>query len=79
MREPSPRSHDLGERLLAFFDRHIYPNEELFHEQVARNRWQVPAIVEQLKVEARAEGLWNLFLPDASNAAWSNFDYAPPK
>jgi len=78
MREPSPRSHELGERLLAFFDRYIYPNEALFHEQVAQNRWQVPAIVEELKVTARAEGLWNLFLPDSEHGAGlTNLDYAP--
>jgi len=78
MHEPSPRSHELRARLLAFFDRHIYPNEGLFHEQVARQRWQVPAIVEELKVEARAEGLWNLFLPDSEHGAGlSNLDYAP--
>jgi acyl-CoA dehydrogenase len=78
MRELSPRSHELGERLLAFFDRYIYPNEALFHEQVAQNRWQVPAIVEELKVTARAEGLWNLFLPDSERGAGlTNLDYAP--
>jgi acyl-CoA dehydrogenase len=78
MREPSPRSHELGERLLAFFDRYIYPNEALFHQQIAQNRWQVPAIVEELKVTARAEGLWNLFLPDSEHGAGlTNLDYAP--
>jgi acyl-CoA dehydrogenase len=78
MPEPSSRSHQLRERLLAFFDRHIYPNEALFHGQIERNRWQVPEIVEALKVEARAEGLWNLFLPDSAHGAGlSNLDYAP--
>jgi acyl-CoA dehydrogenase len=92
MFEPSPRSRDLRERLQAFFDRHVYPNEARFHEQVERNRWHVPAIVEELKATARAEGLWNLFLPhsrgphDADFASWSgsdngagltNYEYAP--
>ena len=78
MHEPSPRSHELRARLLAFFDRHIYPNEGLFHEQVGRQRWQVPAIVEELKAEARAEGLWNLFLPDSEHGAGlTNLEYAP--
>ncbi|MDP2054416.1 MAG: acyl-CoA dehydrogenase, partial [Acidobacteriota bacterium] len=63
MLEPSSRSRELRERLLAFFDQHIYPNEALFHRQLHDGRWQVPAIVEELKVKARAEGLWNLFLP----------------
>jgi len=78
MPEPSSRSHELREHLLAFFDRHIYPNEARFHEQVEQNRWQVPAIVEELKVTARAEGLWNLFLPhSAHGAGLTNLDYAP--
>jgi acyl-CoA dehydrogenase len=78
MREPSARSHELRERLLAFVDRYIYPNEALFHEQIAQNRWQVPAIVEELKVTARTAGLWNLFLPDSEHGAGlSNLDYAP--
>ncbi len=78
MLEPSPRSRELRERLLAFFDQHIYPNEALFHAQIDRHRWQVPAIVEELKVKARAEGLWNLFLPgSAHGAGLTNLEYAP--
>ena len=78
MFELSPRSRDLRERLLAFFDRHIYPNEARFHEQVERNRWQVPAVVEELKQHARAEGLWNLFLPESDRGAGlTNLEYAP--
>ena len=78
MFELTPRSRDLRERLLAFFDRHIYPNEARFHEQVASNRWQVPAVVEELKQHARAEGLWNLFLPESDRGAGlTNLEYAP--
>jgi acyl-CoA dehydrogenase len=78
MFEPSARSQELRERLLAFFDRHVIPNEALFHEQIARQRWQVPAIVEELKVKARAEGLWNLFLPESDRGAGlTNLEYAP--
>ena len=78
MFEPSARSQELRERLLAFFDRHVLPNEALFHEQIARQRWQVPAIVEELKVKARAEGLWNLFLPESGRGAGlTNLEYAP--
>jgi acyl-CoA dehydrogenase len=76
--ELSARSRDLRERLLAFFDEHIYPNEALFHQQVDRNRWQVPPIVEELKQQARAQQLWNLFLPDSDRGAGlSNLEYAP--
>jgi acyl-CoA dehydrogenase len=78
MFELSPKSLELRERLLKFFDQHVYPNEARFHEQVDRNRWQVPAIVEELKERARAEGLWNLFLPQSEKGAGlTNFEYAP--
>ena len=78
MLEPTARSKELRERLLAFFDRHVLPNEALYHEQIARQRWQVPAIVEELKVKARAEGLWNLFLPESERGAGlTNLEYAP--
>ncbi len=64
--------------MLAFFDLHIYPNEALFHQQIHDRRWQVPAIVEELKVKARAEGLWNLFLPASDHGAGlTNLEYAP--
>jgi acyl-CoA dehydrogenase len=78
MFEPSNRSQDLRERLQAFFDRHVIPNEALFHEQIAQQRWQVPAIVEAMKIKARAEGLWNLFLPESNRGAGlTNLEYAP--
>jgi acyl-CoA dehydrogenase len=78
MFEPTARSRELRERLLAFLDRHIYPNETQFHEQIEEHRWQVPAIVEELKTKARAEGLWNLFLPDSDHGAGlTNLEYAP--
>ena len=78
MFEPSARSRDLRQRLLAFFDEHIYPNEARFHEQVEGNRWHVPAVVEELKEKARAQGLWNLFLPESDRGAGlTNLEYAP--
>jgi acyl-CoA dehydrogenase len=78
MFEPTARSKELRERLLAFFDRHIYPNEAQFHHQVDHDRWQVPATIEELKAKARAEGLWNLFLPHSDHGAGlTNLEYAP--
>ena len=78
MLEPSPKSRELRERLIAFLAAHIYPNEARFHEQVSTNRWRVPAIVEELKAKARAEKLWNLFLPDSEHGAGlTNLEYAP--
>jgi len=80
----SPRAQELDERLATFMDEHIYPNEATFYEEVATgDRWQVPARMEQLKSEAQAAGLWNLFLPDSEHntsqygADLSNLEYAP--
>jgi acyl-CoA dehydrogenase len=78
MLEASPQSRELRERLIAFLDAHIYPNEARFHEQVSVNRWEIPAIVDELKAKARAEKLWNLFLPDSAHGAGlTNLEYAP--
>jgi len=69
---------DLQKRLLAFMDEHIYPNEERFYKEVERNRWSPTKIVEELKLKARAAGLWNLFLPgDDYGAGLTNLEYAP--
>jgi len=76
--EPSPRSRELREQLQQFFDQHIYPNEPRFLDEIHKKRWHVPAITEELKVKARAEGLWNLFLPDSRHGAGlTNLEYAP--
>ena len=78
MFELSAKTRDLRERLVKFCDQHVYPNEGRFHEQVERDRWQVPAIVEELKDRARGEGLWNLFLPESDKGAGlTNLEYAP--
>ena len=79
--EFSPKVQGLREQLLAFMDEHIYPNEALFEEQVGEgDRWDPPAILEDLKEEARKQGLWNLFLPvtygDLSPGL-TNLEYAP--
>jgi acyl-CoA dehydrogenase len=56
---------------------HIYPSERLFEDQIQQSRWTPPAIVEELKLKARAAGLWNLFLAhDESGAGLSNLEYA---
>ncbi|MBI0327807.1 acyl-CoA dehydrogenase family protein [Burkholderia plantarii] len=79
----SPKVDVMRERLLAFFDEHIYPNEHAFHDEIARNRrdgdaWRPVGLLETLKREARAAGLWNLFLPASDRGAGlSNLDYAP--
>jgi acyl-CoA dehydrogenase len=76
--EFSPKARALRERLLAFFDEHIYPNEAVHRDQVQRDRWQPPPIVEQLKEKARAADLWNLFLAESAHGAGlTNLEYAP--
>ena len=71
---------ELRARLEAFMDEFVYPNERTFREQldVAESRWTVPSIMEELKGEAKAAGLWNLFLPDSDlGAGLTNLQYAP--
>jgi acyl-CoA dehydrogenase len=77
--EVSARAKELQQRLGAFMDEHIYPNEPTFHRQKADgDRWQPVAIVEELKPAARAAGLWNLFLPESEyGAGLTNAEYAP--
>lgn len=74
------RTEELRDRLLTFMDEHVYPAEETAHEQRAHlaSPWDTPAIVGELKAEARRQGLWNLFLPDEEHGAGlTNLQYAP--
>jgi acyl-CoA dehydrogenase len=76
--EPSDKVKNLQRRLQAFMDQHIYPNEERYYLEIERDRWSPPQIIENLKPEARAAGLWNLFLPDSEyGAGLTNLEYAP--
>ena len=76
--EFSDKVKNLQERLQAFMDEHVYPNEKRYYEEIARDRWKPSRIVEELKPKTRAVGLWNLFLPnDESGAGLTNFEYAP--
>ncbi|MDR5787049.1 MULTISPECIES: acyl-CoA dehydrogenase family protein [unclassified Caballeronia] len=79
----TPKVQALREKLLAFFDAHIYPNERAYADEIAANRaagnaWIPTRLIEGLKEQARAEGLWNLFLPaSARGAGLTNLEYAP--
>ena len=75
----SPNVQQLRERLTAFMEEHIYPAEAVFEQQVGEgDRWQPTAIMEALKNRAKAEGLWNLFLPESNyGAGLTNLEYAP--
>jgi len=72
---------ELRDSLLAFMDECVYPAEPRFREEVATadDRWATPPVIEQLKVEARRRGLWNLFLPRSHSygAGLTNLQYAP--
>jgi acyl-CoA dehydrogenase len=75
------RTEELRHVLLRFMDEFVYPNEGVFHEQLAalENHWAwttVPLLAE-LREEARARGLWNLFLPGEHGAGLTNLQYAP--
>jgi len=76
----SPRVAALRDRLLAFMDEHIYPNEEKYFAALDEggSRWVVPGIIEILKAKAQDAGLWNLFLPDSDyGPGLCNLEYAP--
>jgi len=76
----SERCEDLRGTLLAFMDEHVYPAEAIHDRQMAESGDPQfhPPIVEELKAEARKQGLWNLFLPgEAWGAGLTNLEYAP--
>jgi acyl-CoA dehydrogenase len=77
---PSNKALEIGRRLDAFMRERVEPAEPAWHREMAAldNPWQVLPIIEQLKAEAREQGLWNLFLPDETlGAGLSVLDYAP--
>ncbi|MGP4045643.1 acyl-CoA dehydrogenase family protein [Streptomyces sp. 2A115] len=74
------RTEELRAKLLAFMDEYVYPAEAVAEEQRGRlaSPWDTPAVVGELKAEARRQGLWNLFLPDSEyGAGLTNLQYAP--
>jgi acyl-CoA dehydrogenase len=78
--EPSERCRDFQERLTAFMDERVYPAEAVYEEQLreAGDPNAQPAVMEELKEEARRRGLWNLFHPDPQwGPALLNVEYAP--
>ncbi|WP_456364707.1 acyl-CoA dehydrogenase [Priestia aryabhattai] len=71
----------LQKELSSFMEEHIYPNEQLYEQQLNEqpSRWSaVPPIMEELKEKAKRAGLWNLFLPESEyGAGLTNVEYAP--
>src|SRR6516225_5965803 len=79
MLELSPRTRDFKARIEAFMAAHIYPLEQRYYDEATQlGPWAVYPVVEELKAKARAQGLWNLFLPESEHGAGlSNLEYAP--
>ncbi|WP_328185837.1 acyl-CoA dehydrogenase family protein [Marinobacter sp. OP 3.4] len=79
----SDKVKELRQQLLTFMDDYIYPNEETYKQQKAANKERGRAyakvpIVDELKEKARAQGLWNLFLPEEEyGPGLTNLEYAP--
>ncbi len=78
--EYSEKVKDLIARVEGFLEAHLFPIENELNEAIenAENRWSIPPQIEELKALAKAEGLWNLFLPDSDDGfGLSNLEYAP--
>ena len=78
--EYSDKVKELINRVTSFMEEHVYPNEEKMHEQVDLDPWSTPPLMDELKAKAKAQGLWNLFLPVAYgkySAGLTSLEYAP--
>jgi len=81
--EQTERTKDLIIQVSKFMDDHIWPAEEIYASQMDTfreegNPWRVPPIIEELKSKAKAQGLWNFFLPESKNGfGLTNLEYAP--
>ena len=78
----SPKTIALQARMEAFYAKHILPNEQRFHDDIAANtragkRWTPVQLLDELKPKAKAAGLWNLFMPGKHGAGLTNLEYAP--
>jgi len=75
-----PEVSELRDRLITFVEDVVVPGERTYFEQHAAlpDRWTVPPVMDELKAQARAAGLWNLFLPESEyGAGLTNREYAP--
>jgi alkylation response protein AidB-like acyl-CoA dehydrogenase len=80
--EHSERAREYAGHVERFVRERILPNERTYLDQLVRTddwrRWRIPPVMETLKAEAKAAGLWNLFLPESEHGAGlDNRDYAP--
>lgn len=77
---PSPKVLELQEKLTAFMDAYIYPNEQAVEDEIetSGNPFHHARMIDELKQKAKDQGLWNLFLPDDRfGAGLTNLEYAP--
>jgi len=78
--EYNDKVKELIQRVTDFMDNHIFPVEQEMHQQVAQEPWSTPPLMEELKAKAKAQGLWNLFMPVSYgqySAGLTNLEYAP--
>ena len=80
--EFSSKVKEYQTRVSAFMDAHVYPQEGRFVEEIEQNRrqgdaWIPTRFIEELKVKARAAGLWNLWRPKDHGGELTNLEYAP--
>src|SRR5215475_11519392 len=79
--EYSDKVKTLRSKVERFMEENIYPNEEEMWAEIGANggdRWQPIPLMEKLKAKAKAEKLWNLFLPESDyGAGLTNLEYAP--
>src|SRR5690625_2811965 len=76
----SERAKELQQKVKAFMDEHVYPNEKTYAEQLqaSDDRFDSPPIMEQIIAKAKVQGLLNLFLPETHHeGGLSNSEYAP--
>ncbi|MDQ7878567.1 acyl-CoA dehydrogenase family protein [Microbacterium sp. QXD-8] len=77
---PDATTRDYTDRARAFLEGQVLPAEPVLDEQLAAtpDDWTVRPVVRELQQKARAQGLWNLFLPgDHGGAGLTNLQYAP--
>ncbi len=78
MTSPASNAQILMDHLQRFMDEHVYPNEGRYHDQLnaLEDRFSTVPLMEELKAEARAQGLWNLWMPK-DHGGLTNAEYAP--
>ncbi|WP_298127483.1 acyl-CoA dehydrogenase family protein [Brevundimonas sp.] len=73
----SDRALHWQDRLARFMEERVVPREAEYRAQVHADHTRQPPVMEELKAEARAAGLWNMFLPGEHGAGLTNLEYAP--